>query len=375
MVEKSRCTGCTACVAVCPLDAIVMKADSEGFLYPEVDTARCVNCGKCHKVCPVDKEPTSVTPEKAYYAVADDGNLSRQSSSGGVFSLLANQILCDGGVVFGCAMTEDCGSAHHIGIDSENQMWQLRGSKYVQSALENTLREAKAALAQGKTVLFSGTPCQIGGVKAYLGDAENLLTVDVICHGAPSPMVWRDYLTALEKDMNSKAVQVCFRDKTEGWQRYSLVVEFENGKTYRKNVTQDLYLRGFVENLYLRPACHGCVFKNGNYKSDLTIGDLWGAKRIKPELQGIEGISLLIPHTPKGQQLVKLLQACTLEEIPVDAALKSNPSYYKPVGPSPFRTRALSQIRIRGTRKTLRKYCGDAFGAKIRKKMTKLTGK
>lgn len=371
-MEKSRCTGCTACVAVCPLDAIVMKQDSEGFLYPEVDVSRCVNCGKCHKVCPVDQEPTSVALEKAYYATADEG-LRKQSSSGGVFSLLAEQILKDGGVVFGCAMTEDCGGAHHIGVDSEEKMWQLRGSKYVQSALENSLREAKAALSQGKKVLFSGTPCQIGGVKAYLGDAEKLLTVDVICHGAPSPMVWKDYLTRLEQDMDSKAVQVRFRDKTEGWQRYSLVVEFENGKVYRKNVTQDLYLRGFVEDLYLRPSCHSCVFKDGNYKSDLTVGDFWGAARLKPELQGIAGISLLIPHTPKGQKAILDLQNCRPEEIPVGGALKSNPSYFKPVKPSPFRQRAISQIAIRGTRKTLRKYCGDAFGAKVRKKLAKLT--
>lgn len=375
MVEKSRCTGCTACMAVCALDAIVMKPDGEGFLYPEVDADRCVNCGKCHRVCPVDKDPTKEASDKAFYATAKDDRLRQQSSSGGVFSLLAGKILDDGGVVFGCAMTMDCGSAHHIGVDSGDELWQLRGSKYVQSALENTLHEAKAALAQGKTVLFSGTPCQIGGVKAYLGDTEKLLTMDVICHGAPSPMVWKDYLRALEKEYDSKAVQVRFRDKAEGWQRYSLVVEFENGKVYRKDVTQDLYLRGFVEDLYLRPSCHGCVFKGENYKSDLTVGDFWGAARVKPELQGIAGISLLIPHTPKGQKVIGELNHCTLEEIPVDAALKSNPSYYRPVKPSPFRERVISQIAIRGTGKTLHKYCGDSFGAKIRKKLSKLTGK
>lgn len=373
MVEKARCTGCTACVAVCGLNAIVMESDAEGFLYPVVDPSRCVNCGKCHQVCPVDREAVAVSLEKTYLAVAEDEALRKQSSSGGVFSLLAEQILHNGGVVFGCAMTEDRSGAHHIGIDHKDQLWQLRGSKYVQSALENTLREAKDALAKGKTVLFSGTPCQIGGVKAYLGNAERLLTVDVICHGAPSPMVWKDYLTALEKDMDSKAVQVRFRDKTEGWQKYSLVVEFENGSIYRKNVTEDLYLRGFVEDLYLRPSCHGCVFKNHNYKSDLTVGDLWGAARIKPELQGIEGISLLIPHTPKGQKMVQSLHSCTVEEIPADGALKSNPSYFRPVGPSAFRGRALKQVRIHGTRKTLRKYCGDAFGAKVRKKLAKLS--
>lgn len=375
MVEKSRCTGCTACAAACPLDAIVMEPDAEGFLYPVVDSQRCVNCGKCHKVCPVDRQPLSVGAEKAYYGMAQDEKLPLQSSSGGVFSLLARRILKAGGLVFGCAMTADCGGAHHIGVDAEAQMWQLRGSKYVQSALENTLREAKNALSQGKTVLFSGTPCQIAGAKAYLGDSDGLLTVDVICHGVPSPMVWRTYLTELEKDVASKAVRVAFRDKTEGWQRYSLAVEFENGRVYRRNVTQDLYLRGFVEDLYLRPSCHGCVFKNENYSSDLTIGDLWGAARIDPRLRGSQGISLLIPHTAKGQQALAALEGCTLEEIPVEAALKSNPSYFRPVPPSPFRERTLAKIRRCGTGKTLHKYCGDAFGAKLRKKLAKLTGK
>lgn len=369
MVDKARCTGCSACAAVCPKGAIAMEPDKDGFLYPVVDEERCVRCGKCHRACLPDWQALDAPAEEAFLAMALDESLIRKSSSGGVFTLLAEEVLRRDGEVFGCAMTEDRTAAHHIGVEDADQLWRLRGSKYVQSSQENALRQAQIALKAGKPVLFTGTPCQIAGVKGVLGEHDNLLTVDVICHGVPSPMVWRTYLKELEQTCGAKAVRVSFRDKTEGWQRYSLVVEFENGKVYRKNVLEDLYLRGFVENLYLRPSCHGCVFKGGNYKSDLTVGDLWGVAKIRPELRDASGVSLLIPHTDAGRKAIASLTDCTVEPIPVEEGLKHNPSYYRPVKPSPFRERALEQIRRRGTGKTLHKYCGNGFGAKLRKKL------
>ena len=369
MVDKAKCTGCSACAAVCPKGAITMEPDENGFLYPVVDQNRCVRCGKCHRACLPAWEAVDEPAEEAFLAMAQDESLIQKSSSGGVFSLLAEGILRRGGVVFGCAMTDDCTAAHHIGVEDLSQLWQLRGSKYVQSRTKDALRQAEIALKVDRPVLFSGTPCQIAGVKGLLGDHENLLTVDVICHGVPSPMVWRTYLKELEQTCGAKAVRVRFRDKTEGWQRYSLVVEFENGKVYRKNVLEDLYLRGFVEDLYLRQSCHSCAFKGGNYKSDLTVGDLWGVARIRPELRSAAGVSLLIPHTDAGRKAIASLTGCTVEQIPAEEGLKHNPSYYRPVKPSPFRERALAQIRRRGTGKTLHKYCGNSLGAKLRKKL------
>ena len=373
MTEKEKCTGCTACAAVCPFDAITMKADPEGFLYPVTDSARCVKCGKCDRVCPVDRGAAGAPlPNQAFLAMADDARIRRVSSSGGIFTRLSEKILEQGGMVFGCAMSEHPHRAHHVGVSSPEELGMLRGSKYLQSDLENTLKEADRQLKQGRWVLFTGTPCQIAGAKSYLRDREKLLTVDVICHGAPSPMVWSAYLSALEAEYSGRAVSVTFRDKSEGWRKYSLECVFDNGRVYRKNVLEDLYLRGFVENLFLRPSCHQCVFKGGNYQSDLTVGDYWGVERSFPELAKADGVSLLIPHTAKGLEAIRGLEHCRVEEVAFDAALKSNPSYFTPVRPSPFRSRAIRRIAARGTEPVLGKYCGSRLSAKVRRKLAKL---
>lgn len=366
MVDKSGCTGCSACAAACPVEAIAMKPDADGFLYPQVDGGRCIHCDKCHRVCPADRPRQEQAPERAYFAMAKDSKLRQNSSSGGAFTLLAEQVLAQGGLVFGCAMTDDCTGAHHVAVATAAELNPLRGSKYVQSDLGDALRQAKKALAENRLVLFTGTPCQIGGVKAYLGQRDKLLTVDVICHGVPSPMVWRTYLAELEREYGAKAQSVRFRDKTEGWQRYSLVVTFDNGQIYRKNVLEDLYLRGFVENLYLRPSCHDCRFKGDGYASDMTVADFWGISEIRPELGDCNGVSLVIPHTASGEQMAAWLAA---EPVPVNQALRHNRSYYQPAPASPFREKALKQIRRCGTGKTLHKYCGFGFEAKLRKKL------
>lgn len=375
MTDPIRCTGCSACAAVCRQEAIHMEADAEGFLYPVIDPDRCTQCGQCSRVCPVEHaDGTTAGIRAVCLALADDEALCRESSSGGAFSLLALAVLAGGGVVFGSAMTADCYGAHHVGVETPAELGQLRGSKYVQSNPEDSFCRTKDALKQGKKVLYTGTPCQVAGLKSYLGNinTENLLAVDVVCHGVPSPMVWRDYLQTLEAARRAKAVRVSFRDKTEGWQRYSLKCTFDDGSAYRKNVLEDLYLRGFVENLYLRPACHGCVFKGNHYAGDLTIGDFWGAKERYPELADAPGISLLIAHTEKGKRTLEALTDCRLEPVPVEAALKHNRAYFTPAPPSPFRSRALREIRRKGTEKTLRRFCGFGLVPRIRKKLAAL---
>lgn len=375
MVESSRCTGCGACAAICSRNAISMEPDREGFVHPVIRRDLCTDCGLCERVCPVGAEAReNKIPEQSFLAMAKDETLCLKSSSGGVFSLLAERTLQNGGLVFGCEMAQDCYSAHHVGIDSPEKLGPLRGSKYLESDPEDTFRQAKAALKQGKQVLFTGTPCQIAGLQAFLSgmDTEKLLAVDVICHGVPAPDVWKRYLEELEGQFGAKAETVSFRSKAEGWQRYSLECTFQNGRVYRKSVLEDPYLRGYVENLFLRPACHNCGFKGNGYHSDLTISDFWGVGRIFPELAGAAGVSLVIAHTEKGLEAAKTLENCRMEPVKLEQALRSNPSYYGPVKPNPWRKAAMGEIRRLGSGKTLKKYCSNTLGAKIRRKLAKL---
>lgn len=378
MVEKARCTGCSACAMACGAKAIRMQPDEDGFLYPQIDRTRCVDCGKCSAVCPVIAIPDKTdTATKACMIYAKDAALRSASSSGGAFSLLAQQVLDKGGVVFGCAVSDDCYGAHHIGVDSCEELEKLRGSKYIQSAMGDTLRQAKAALDRGSWVLFSGTPCQIAGLKSFLGNKpyEKLVTVDVICHGVPAPAVWENYVRELEGEHGCKVTKVSFRDKAAGWQRYSLSMEFSNGVRYSRSVTEDPYLRGFVGNLYLRPSCYRCAFKGNGYCSDITLADFWGVKQFSPEESDDRGISLAITHTESGESLAAALgEAAVIKAVPMKDAILGNSSYDKSVPNNPFRERVLREIKTKGTRTVVEKYWGNSLISKIRRKLIRLLG-
>ena len=378
MIEKEYCTGCGACAMVCSMKAIQMKPDKDGFLYPDINQTMCVNCRKCDDACPVSaSSPVDTGPDQAWMAYARNEGLRHSSSSGGAFSLIAETVLMQGGTVFGCTMSKDCYSAHHIAVETLEDLRKLRGSKYIQSNLDDTFRQAKDALDAGRWVLFSGTPCQIAGLKTFLGkkNYEKLLTVDMVCHGVPSPRVWENYIREIEGEYDQKVTQVSFRDKTEGWVRFSLAIDMANGKNYRANVTKDPYLRGFVGNLYLRKSCYRCAFKAGRYLSDITLADFWGIEKIYPNESDNKGISLIIIHTEKGDRCLELLrEQAILKPIPLKDAVSSNPSYFKSVPPNPFRDRVLKQIETKGTRKTIEKYWGNSLISKIRRKILKLLG-
>lgn len=377
MVNKVYCTGCAACAAVCPTKAIEMEDGGEGFLLPRIEKNRCVQCGSCDRVCPVGK-PVFHGQDRAYTVRARNEELRYASSSGGAFSLLADLVIRQGGVVFGCTMAEDCYSAYHVGVEKVEELGKLRGSKYIQSRIGDSYAKAKRALEEGKWVLFSGTPCQIAGLRGFLGEKtyDKLLCVDVICHGTASPWVWKKYLQELEAQFGAKAVAVSFRDKRAGWVTFSLTCHFANGKVYSGLVTQDYFLRGFVADLYLRESCYCCGFKAEQYASDITLGDFWGVEQVVPELADGKGNSLAIAHTAKGDEALKMLGCeCVMQEVPLDKALEKNRPYYHPVAVNLLRDRALAQMRKKPVHRILKKYCGTSIMAKIRRKTAKLMRK
>lgn len=315
--EKKNCCGCNACVQVCPKQCISMKEDREGFLYPEVNQDICVDCHLCERVCPVLNQGKERKPLKVYAAKNKDEEIRRQSSSGGIFTLLAEQVIDEGGVVFGARFNENWEVVHSY-TETKDGLAAFRGSKYVQSRIGDNYKKAESFLKSGRKVLFSGTPCQIAGLKLYLRkEYENLQTVDFICHGVPSPGVWREYLkeeiarqcdgknSVLSHPIEKEKIRIkhiSFRNKKLGWKKYSFALTLsvpdghgaENTVLLSEPLNKNLFLRGFLADLYLRPSCYACPAKCLKSGSDVTIGDFWGIERVMPEMDDDKGVSVVM---------------------------------------------------------------------------------
>lgn len=303
--RRAECCGCGACAKSCPKGCIEMVADSEGFLYPKINESECIRCGKCYDVCHIkngslDKKSISHT----FYARTRRENIRLASSSGGIFTELAEAVLKNGGVVFGASFSEDRRKVEHISIGSCNELDRLRGSKYLQSEIGNAFIEAKNFLDEGKTVLFSGTPCQIRGLKSALKkDYDNLICIDVICHGAPSPKAWDAYLNYVVNKNSSKVNEVYFRCKETGWKNFSLKLSLDNGNTKINSISQDPFMQTFLRDKSLRPSCYDCVCKETDGLADITLGDAWGIENYCPELYDNKGTSVVFIRTQKGLEL------------------------------------------------------------------------
>ncbi len=336
--QKQNCCGCGACAQICPKGCITMQVDGEGFHYPSVNMAKCVRCGLCEKVCPVllSADTPKRDPLQVYAAMAKDNQIRKVSSSGGVFSLAAQWILDYGGAVFGAAFAEDF-SVHHIKIEHGDDLYKLRGSKYVQSASKHTYQEAKAILEQGRPVLYSGTGCQIAGLKAYLGqDYEQLYTLDVLCHGVPSPQVWCRYLNEQEKAI----AELSFRGKSRGWHGFESNITYVDGSNYCKHHDKDPFMRCFLSNICLRPSCHKCQFREGRAGADLTVGDAWGVERWMPHMDDDKGTSVVLVNTPRGQRLWEaIICQVRTEQINIETVAANNMVYRNSVSPHSNRTR------------------------------------
>ena len=306
VVQKQDCTGCLACFNSCPVQAIKMERDTEGFLYPFVDETKCIDCGLCLKSCPTWNKPEVYTEKTAYAAYAKNEQEHATSSSGGIFAVLARYVLQNGGYICGAAF-DDSVTVKHILTNKEEELRRIKGTKYVQSEIGDVYKQIKTLLDDDVLVLFSGTPCQIGGLRQYLNKKyENLLTVDLICHGVPSPLVFRRYLDEISSE--SKVDSMVFRDKTNGMSDINLVYNLSNGEIVREKYSDSEYIKGFIQNLTIRPSCFHCKFKGLNRCSDITVGDYWGLNDYHPEMITEMGTSAILVHSKQGQRFIELVK-------------------------------------------------------------------
>ena len=301
IVQTKACCGCGSCAQRCPQSCISMNADNEGFLYPTIHKDACIDCGLCDKVCPVLTPSTQHEPLSIYAAINKNEEIRLQSSSGGIFSLLAEQTINEGGVVFGAQFDEHW--QVKLGYTEVLEgIAPFRGSKYVQARTENSFRLAEIFLQQGKKVLFTGTPCQIAGLKRFLRkEYDNLLTADCACYGVPSPKVWERYLQESVSHHSKQGISsISFRDKATGWKNYSFTICLDNAPFIRQNRYKNNYLRAF--NLFLRPSCYKCHMKGLCSVADLTLADFWGITDVASQLDDDKGTGLVIIHTDKGEK-------------------------------------------------------------------------
>lgn len=303
--EKVNCSGCAACYNICPKNAIEMKEDEEGFLYPEVDQDKCIHCNLCDKVCPIiNKKEITESETTAFVAYNKNDEIRNKSAAGGIFSALGEKIIDMGGVVFGAYFNEDFEVLHGC-TDKKEDLKKFSGSKYVQSVIGDSYRIAKKFLEDGRYVLFSGTPCQIAGLKRYLGkDYDRLYLVDIVCKGVPSPKVVRAYKKHQEKKYHSKINYMSYREKTYGATSSTMSLKFENGKKYNEGHESDFILGCFLKGLLSRPSCYKCQFKTLHRISDITLGDVWNVEKLDKDFCNKNGNTALLVHTDKGKELI-----------------------------------------------------------------------
>lgn len=375
--DKTKCCGCSACVQRCPGQCIEMTTDFEGFGYPKVDGKRCMNCGLCERVCPIlnHMDEQNDGPLKTYIAYAKDEDLRLSSSSGGMFTNFAEDVLQKGGMVFGAAFDSNF-MVHHIGVADQKEIGKLRGSKYLQSRIENTYRDVEATLKTNVPVLFTGTACQVAGLKSFLRkDYSNLITVDVLCHGVPSPVVWKKYLETVKKAHGSALRRISSRCKNYGWKKFSVLLEFSNNTEYLRTFTEDPYMRLFLTNVCLRPSCYACKFKGMGRPSDVTIGDCWGVEQHSPEMDDDKGISVVIIHTEAGIELYQAIRPGLIEkECELNTTLPQSADSRKSVPPHPGRYGFFPYLRFFGFRRSVN-YIKPTLLHRILWKISRVIGK
>lgn len=370
--DKVECCGCEACAQACPQNCIKMTEDLEGFCYPIVDESRCVWCGLCETVCPIQIGDRLIEVEanvEAYAAYAKELDVREKSSSGGIFTLIARTVIKEGGIVIGAAFDSKF-AVHHIGVENLEELQLLRGSKYLQSRIDKAYAQAKRSLDDGRYVLFSGTACQISGLKGYLRrNYKNLLTVDVLCHGVPSPKLWQMYIREQEKCYGGELQQPIFRHKIYGWKTYAISLLFSNNTVYMKKYEEDIYMKMFLSNICLRPSCHDCRFKSLKHPSDITLGDCWGIENVMPEMDDDKGTSVVLIHTQRGENMWNLIKKnCVFKSADVETLLPAAVDSRNSVIPHWNRNRFFKKLQ-RGRYSQLGKLLDLTFMQRIERKI------
>ncbi len=371
IISKNKCNGCSACTGICPLNCIEMVPDELGFLYPEINAEICTECGLCKETCSGLKPKTEKAANEAYAVSGVDNKIRETSSSGGVFYLIAKNVLGNGGVVFGAAFENGFYKVKHIAVSESEELIKLQGSKYIQSEIGDSYISAKAFLEQGKTVLFSGTPCQISGLKAFLNkEYQNLYLLEIACHGVPSPAVWEKYLKYIENKHKSRAKSVNFRDKQKGWRNYLLKIKMNNEKVYSNSREKDLYMRGFLHNVFLRPSCFECEHKIKNTEADITLADFWGVEKISANFKDDKGVSLVIISSSKGKHLLEpIKQEIKAEKVLADKAIEENSAIVFSANRNPASEKFKKDFINKPIYKALKKHCCLSIIKKIKKKI------
>ena len=368
--NKKDCMGCHACASICPKSCISMESDKEGFLYPNVDYNLCIRCKQCINVCPIINKEEVMNDPVAYSCINNDETIRLDSSSGGIFTLVAERVIARDGAVFGATFNDQF-EVEHVFVETKEDLGQLRGSKYVQSKIGNSYKKAKEFLDSGRELLFTGTPCQIAGLKSYLDKLyTNLSTMDIVCHGVPSPDVWHKYVEFRETEAGSLAQRIAFRRKDEGWKRYSVSFLFKNNTEYRQNLRNDLFMSAFLKDVCLRPACYDCKYKGLNRQSDLTLADFWGVQNILPEMDDDKGTSLIFVNSEMGQRLFNEVKDKMLyQEVDINEAVKYNSAAIKSVKYNPKRDGFMAEKESLPFDKLVAKYCNEPLQRRIRNKV------
>ncbi len=374
--KKDLCCGCTACKMICPTEAIKMIADYEGFLYPEIDQELCIDCGLCLETCAFqkgyDKSANYKTP--IVYALKHRSDLVREkSSSGGAFTAISDYILSSNGIIYGAILDEDMKVSHQRG-ETEEERDEFRGSKYVQSELNDIYLQIKNDLKQDKLVLFTGTPCQVAGLKKFLTKSKlsidkvnKLILVDFICHGTSSPIIFKDYIKYQEKKNKSRVINYLFRSKVKGW-RHTEEVFFENGKKDSKSELSKLHKSIYHSKLTMRPSCHTCIYTNKKRPSDMTIGDFWGLANYLPEFKDRLGVSVILINTDKGSDLYTNISDATESILSnIKDCSKKQGNLRRPTKVNPEREEFWAYYNKKGFRRAMKKYLEYKPESKVKK--------